>query len=97
MTFVQGMSNKQLEFFFFVFPLVQFHGISYFQLQVIEDLNPASLFMLCWAQGLSDSQDNEMDESVALPWAHILCRHHQLVRVSPSQNMSAGGSGRHFI
>lgn len=53
--------------------------------------------MLSWAQGLSDSQDNEMNESVASPWAHFLCRHRQLVRVSHSQNMSAGGSGRHFI
>lgn len=88
------MSNQS---FFFVFPLVQFHDISYFQLQVIEDLNPASVFMLSWAQGLSDSQDNEMSESVASPWAHILCRHRQLVRGSHSQNMSTGGPGRHFI
>lgn len=73
MTFVQGMSNKQLELFFFsfFFSFLFFsqwsNYISYFQLQVIEDLDPDSLFMLSWAQGLSHSQHSELNESVPSP------------------------------
>lgn len=75
MTFVQGMSNKQLEGFFFLLFSHWSNCISYFQLQVIEDLDPDSLFMLSWAQGLSHSQDSDLKESVLSPGICVLCRH----------------------
>lgn len=77
MTFVQGMSNKQLEVVFFFFLLFSHWSncISYFRLQGIEDLDPDSLFMLSWAQGLSHSQDRDLNESVLSPRICVLCRH----------------------